>query len=371
MQQQQQAAGAHISCANDAEDRLRQELQVRRQQEAIAREMKQKAEQARAALIAVQKELKGQDYTYDSSGKLVLLHKVDPEHLPAPPAPQFKVHTPAAAAEADAAGKQGSASSSLSSTSRSLAGIGRKGSSSSSTGNGKIRGRQTRTAAAAAAAAAAGVQRQPASPDVNLVLVSAADWGAVGSSGYIPPAGAPLAVHKPSNKQIEEECECTQQQQRRVVVRFKSDDAPVYQEKEIPIKSKDTKLSEEQLKEVFNKEEGNVSSRMAELRADMGKAGSDLTTMQTFDGPGPETINGRLAMLAVATGLAGEYFTGLGLSEQTADHPLAVFASFVIISIATYAPIFRGYTRKEPFANHFLGLNWSPKAENWNGRWVV
>ena len=28
----------------------------------------------------------------------------------------------------------------------------------------------------------------------------------------------------------------------------------------------------------------------------------------------------------------------------------------------------RGYTRKEPFANNFAGLNWTPKAENWNGR---
>jgi hypothetical protein len=45
---------------------------------------------------------------------------------------------------------------------------------------------------------------------------------------------------------------------------------------------------------VYNKEEGNISPRMAELRADMGKAATDLTTMQTFDGPGPETINGEL-----------------------------------------------------------------------------
>lgn len=28
----------------------------------------------------------------------------------------------------------------------------------------------------------------------------------------------------------------------------------------------------------------------------------------------------------------------------------------------------RGWTRKEEFANHFGGLNWTPKAENWNGR---
>jgi hypothetical protein len=48
---------------------------------------------------------------------------------------------------------------------------------------------------------------------------------------------------------------------------------------------------------------------------------------------------GRLAMLGVVTGLAGEYFTGMGLSQQTADHPVIVLASFVILSIATYAPL--------------------------------
>lgn len=42
----------------------------------------------------------------------------------------------------------------------------------------------------------------------------------------------------------------TKQQQRRVVMRFKTDDPPVYQETEIPNKAKDTKLSEDQLKEV-------------------------------------------------------------------------------------------------------------------------
>jgi hypothetical protein len=33
-----------------------------------------------------------------------------------------------------------------------------------------------------------------------------------------------------------------------------------------------------------------------------------------------------------------------------------------------YLPACRGYTRKEPFANNFAGLNWTPQAENWNGR---
>lgn len=28
----------------------------------------------------------------------------------------------------------------------------------------------------------------------------------------------------------------------------------------------------------------------------------------------------------------------------------------------------RGYTRKEKWTNNFLGISWSPMAENWNGR---
>jgi hypothetical protein len=107
---------------------------------------------------------------------------------------------------------------------------------------------------------------------------------------------------------------------------------------------------------------------MAEIRADLGTSATDINQLQTFDGPAPETINGRLAMLGVATGLVLEWTTGQGLLQQTADHPIFVFVSFVLISIATYIPLIKGYTRKEAFSNNLLGLSWSPKAENWNGR---
>lgn len=43
----------------EAEDRLRQELQLRRQQEAVVKELKQKDEAARAALLNMQKDMKG------------------------------------------------------------------------------------------------------------------------------------------------------------------------------------------------------------------------------------------------------------------------------------------------------------------------
>lgn len=40
-----------------------------------------------------------------------------------------------------------------------------------------------------------------------------------------------------------------------------------------------------------------VSPKSAEMRADMGNA-ADFWQMQTFDGPSPETINSRLAMVS-------------------------------------------------------------------------
>jgi hypothetical protein len=46
-------------------------------------------------------------------------------------------------------------------------------------------------------------------------------------------------------------------------------------------------------------------------------------------------------MLGVLVGLIGEATTGKGLLEQTAHHPVTVFMSFVLISIATYVPLTR------------------------------
>lgn len=56
-------------------------------------------------------------------------------------------------------------------------------------------------------------------------------------------------------------------------------------------------------------------------------------------------------MLAVTSALAAEFASGLGIKEQVAVQPLGILASFVIISLASYIPIARGFTRKEPFSN--------------------
>ncbi len=47
---------------------------------------------------------------------------------------------------------------------------------------------------------------RPASPDVNLVLVTAPDWGSSGAGGFVPPV--PVPVTKPGVKELKEECEC-------------------------------------------------------------------------------------------------------------------------------------------------------------------
>uniref|UniRef100_A0A383VMX0 Chlorophyll a-b binding protein, chloroplastic n=1 Tax=Tetradesmus obliquus TaxID=3088 RepID=A0A383VMX0_TETOB len=172
--------------------------------------------------------------------------------------------------------------------------------------------------------------------------------------------------------------------QRNVIVRFREDKRPASASDTEQLKEqlsgdhngpKDPKITAEQMETLRYKEPGmkqywpssTISPESAEERADMGTA-ADFWQMQVFDGPAPETINGRMSMLGVLIGLIGEWTTGLGLMEQTADHPLIVFGSFLLISFASYAPIARGYTRKEPYANHLLGFNWTPRAENWNGR---
>lgn len=133
------------------------------------------------------------------------------------------------------------------------------------------------------------------------------------------------------------------------------------------------KLTPEQLKEVEKTDVGqNLSPRMAEMRADLGtqwkeqkgSASDGWTEVQAFDGPAPETINNRLAMLGVVMGLGYEAYTGMNLRQQCADHPAIVLATFIIFAFASYVPIVKGYTRKEPFA----WGPWTPKAENWNGR---
>ena len=82
---------------------------------------------------------------------------------------------------------------------------------------------------------------------------------------------------------------------------------------------------------------------------------------QAFDGPAPETINGRLAMLGVVTCLGAEFSTNVGIQEQIAKAPFSILGTFVIISLASYIPIFR-YLLCAAFVMPFKHLS----CENWH-----
>jgi len=67
---------------DEMENRLRKELELRRQAEAAAQKAAQRQEEEKARLKAMKKELRGRDYTYDFRGEVVLLARVDAERLP-------------------------------------------------------------------------------------------------------------------------------------------------------------------------------------------------------------------------------------------------------------------------------------------------
>eukprot|EP00245_Coleochaete_scutata_P008980 TRINITY_DN285_c0_g2_i2.p1 TRINITY_DN285_c0_g2~~TRINITY_DN285_c0_g2_i2.p1 ORF type:complete len:191 (+),score=40.31 TRINITY_DN285_c0_g2_i2:128-700(+) len=84
-----------------------------------------------------------------------------------------------------------------------------------------------------------------------------------------------------------------------------------------------------------------------------------------FDGPGPETINGRLAMLGFTSALAVEFANHSTLTSQLAD-PTSVswFALTVaLFSAASLFPMFEGVS-----AQSKSKAFWSSTAETWNGR---
>eukprot|EP00245_Coleochaete_scutata_P008979 TRINITY_DN285_c0_g2_i1.p1 TRINITY_DN285_c0_g2~~TRINITY_DN285_c0_g2_i1.p1 ORF type:complete len:224 (+),score=33.56 TRINITY_DN285_c0_g2_i1:101-673(+) len=85
----------------------------------------------------------------------------------------------------------------------------------------------------------------------------------------------------------------------------------------------------------------------------------------SFAGPGPETINGRLAMLGFTSALAVEFANHSTLTSQLAD-PTSVswFALTVaLFSAASLFPMFEGVS-----AQSKSKAFWSSTAETWNGR---
>ncbi len=80
-----------------------------------------------------------------------------------------------------------------------------------------------------------------------------------------------------------------------------------------------------------------------------------------FNGPAPEKINGRLAMMALAVVCRTEVLTGVAVLDQAQSPSWGVAAAMVLIVYASMVPI-RAGAIDEPF-----GV-FTPAAERVNGR---
>eukprot|EP00271_Cylindrocystis_brebissonii_P009566 TRINITY_DN2454_c0_g2_i1.p2 TRINITY_DN2454_c0_g2~~TRINITY_DN2454_c0_g2_i1.p2 ORF type:complete len:227 (-),score=39.64 TRINITY_DN2454_c0_g2_i1:330-1010(-) len=102
-----------------------------------------------------------------------------------------------------------------------------------------------------------------------------------------------------------------------------------------------------------------------ERRPETGRR--DIGSLMAFDGPGPETINGRLAMIGAAWAVISEITTGQRIVDQVnylgSPGLFWFLATIQILAAASLIPLFQGESpdsrRNGPF---------TAKAERWNGR---
>ncbi|BBN15583.1 hypothetical protein MPTK1_6g20760 [Marchantia polymorpha subsp. ruderalis] len=142
---------------------------------------------------------------------------------------------------------------------------------------------------------------------------------------------------------------------------------------DVPLAGTKVEITEEQVKKneqeeplrVFdNTAAGKFARPESERRPEMGN--TDFVSVMRFDGPAPETINGRLAMLGITWAFAAEIMTGHSVVQQVVNGTgllwfLAVAPVFIW---ASFVPIF-GWN-ESPDSRKFGPFN--AKAERWNGR---
>ncbi|XP_073046931.1 early light-induced protein 1, chloroplastic-like [Primulina eburnea] len=89
-----------------------------------------------------------------------------------------------------------------------------------------------------------------------------------------------------------------------------------------------------------------------------------ITNIMAFDGPGPERINGRLAMIGFVSAIAVELTRGQDIFSQIQNGGIPWFlGTTVLLSVASLVPLFKGVSAD----SKSRGLMTSD-AELWNGR---
>ncbi|OIW07198.1 hypothetical protein TanjilG_17746 [Lupinus angustifolius] len=97
------------------------------------------------------------------------------------------------------------------------------------------------------------------------------------------------------------------------------------------------------------------------------KLSTRFMDVMAFDGPAPERINGRLAMIGFISAIAVELAKGQGLFEQISNGGIAWFwGTSVVISIASLIPLLRGVSVEST-----SGRIMTSDAELWNGRFAM
>ncbi|GAV57550.1 Chloroa_b-bind domain-containing protein [Cephalotus follicularis] len=86
-----------------------------------------------------------------------------------------------------------------------------------------------------------------------------------------------------------------------------------------------------------------------------------------FDGPAPERINGRLAMIGFVAAIAVELAKGQDVFDQISNGGVSWFiGTSVLLSLASLIPLFKGVTVESK-----SGGVMTSDAELWNGRFAM
>lgn len=86
-------------------------------------------------------------------------------------------------------------------------------------------------------------------------------------------------------------------------------------------------------------------------------------SLMAFDGPAPELVNGRLAMIGFFSALGAELSSGEGVIRQFSDAPAPILATFALIAAASYIPMVKGMKPESRATGPFTAA-----AEMLNGR---
>lgn len=109
---------------------------------------------------------------------------------------------------------------------------------------------------------------------------------------------------------------------------------------------------------------GSFPRPETERRPELGN--TSLGSIMMFDGPGPETINGRLAMVGFFWALLTEYFTHKPIAEQIRPGEPGYFWTYAIGQFIIFGSLVTIFKGESPDSRS--NGPWNAQAERWNGR---